>query len=1293
MDTDAPPPPKKTTSRWKRWLKRLSLGLLALFLLLAVFHRPLIFEGTRYFVVRAAKQQNLDIDYKIEGSIFSTLTIKELKGTPTEPGPIQRLEIGTIDLKYSLWGLIRKGIPALLQTVVVKDVFVEITPGEPPPPPKQEEPQALKFPALFPETLMIENINFLSHAPTGDTALAGLYFTLLPDRPGVFKIQTLDIPGVRRWEGIAGNTTFRDRNLLLTDLVIGPEIALRKFNLDASKLGEAELGLALDGTFFGGATTLQASIADLNATNRMNVTADIVGISFTSVSDYLNLNLPVRGELQRFHLVFTGEPEKPVGWAGEIGVDLGGIELSPLKVASIKLETRLGEGKATVTTEILPDDRNSIRLNADAALPEKLDGFAKTTITGHLDAALPELGLLTATLPQVVTGDANLGADFRMEAGRLTADAVLKSALIAAATVEIKQTEFTIHAEKNLEATGPAFRELTTRLDGGIASLRFGDYTADAFLLKLATTDDAVKLEELSLKKVGNTVFVKADYTLPEDMTSFQKQPLMASLKVDAPELQAFLAPDSATTLRGRFLMVGDVAAQDGVCDADLTLEGREIESVGLTVRTLDGRIVVTKNQARLDPFTIVLNDRNRISAQFDGGLTDPYAYKGSLDVQLQDLAVFQPLLGEGPNAPVLGGALTVSWQGQGEALKQNTGSAKIELTNGRFGDQRNLTAFLSATYTPETIAIPEIRASSDLASLGLALNWQDKKLNLTNLIVRQQRLTVLTGSGEIPLDLAQVQNPNALIPNDQPLRLTLRTDNLDLRTLLTQLGQRPPPVTGTVNLAVNAEGTLNELLANVSLRANRLQSTAAANFAPADIVFDANLRDDRLALDGTVRQRLIQPLRITGSIPLDVAKIRESQAIDPNTPLSVDVNLPRSSLAFLSTLVPAIRQSRGDAEIALRIRGTMAKPDLSGSVQANLSTLRFADQSLPPVGNFGLGISFTGDRLTINRCRGGLAGGFFEVGGGVNFASLNNPILDLRLQTRNALVLQNDDVTARVSSDVRVTGPMNAGSVTGTVWVTRSRFFRNIDILPIGLPGRPAPQPRAEPAVISFPNPPLRDWKFDVAIKTADPFLVQGNLANGRIILDLRLGGTGRDPWMDGSVLIEQLTASLPFSRLEIGSSKVHFQRDQPFVPMLDIRGTSTIREYDVGVTIYGSAYDPQAIFTSDPPLPQAEIVSLIATGMTTQQLSSDPNALAGRAAFLVLQKAYNNIFRRNKPPSNNDSFLSRIQFDVGVTDPKTGKQSTSIRIPLSDQFMLTGGLDVGGNFRGQVKYLLRFQ
>jgi autotransporter translocation and assembly factor TamB len=537
------------------------------------------------------------------------------------------------------------------------------------------------------------------------------------------------------------------------------------------------------------------------------------------------------------------------------------------------------------------------------------------------------------------------------------------------------------------------------------------------------------------------------------------------------------------------------------------------------------------------------------------------------------------------------------------------------------------------------------------------------------------------------------MQNVDRLVPNDEPLKLALRTRDLDLRKLFMQLGQKQPAVTGLVNLDVNAEGTLDELTAKAVLRATRIQSTDAVQLDPATVTLNLEARGDRLILDGSVQQRLIQPLRISGNVPFDIVAFKTNQKIDPQTPVDLRVIMPRSSLAFLSTLVPAIRQIRETAMIDVGVGGTIAQPNLSGAISADLPVLRFADPILPPVADAALQINFTRDRVTIARCGGRIGGGSFAATGEIGLQRLDDPILALRLSTQNALILQNDDLSIRATSDLQINGPLNSASVTGNVFATRSGFFRNIDILPIGLPGRPVPQPPEQTVFVSFPDPPLRDWKFDVSVRTQDPFLVLSNLANGRVTMDLKLGGTGLRPWLDGTVFVEQLVATLPFSRLQIESGFIYFRRDQPFLPILNLRGTSTIRDYNVTVYITGPVTAPEAIFSSDPPLAQADIVSLIATGSTTQELSRDPNALAGRAAILLFQKIYRSVFRRNKPPSPNESFLSRVRFEVGTTDPKTGRQSVSLGVPLSNQVVLAGGVDVGGNFRGQIKYLVRFK
>ena len=115
------------------------------------------------------------------------------------------------------------------------------------------------------------------------------------------------------------------------------------------------------------------------------------------------------------------------------------------------------------------------------------------------------------------------------------------------------------------------------------------------------------------------------------------------------------------------------------------------------------------------------------------------------------------------------------------------------------------------------------------------------------------------------------------------------------------------------------------------------------------------------------------------------------------------------------------------------------------------------------------------------------------------------------------------------------------------------------------------------------------------------------------------------------------------------------------------------------------------QAIFTSEPPLAQEEIISLIATGSTRQELSSS-NVLAGRAAMLLVQQLYRKVFKKGQPTETNPVF-NRLDLDLGTVDPRTGQQQATVRFKISDQLVFTGDVGVHGDFRGRLKYLIRFR
>ncbi|PYL69070.1 MAG: hypothetical protein DMF28_04615, partial [Verrucomicrobia bacterium] len=489
----------------------------------------------------------------------------------------------------------------------------------------------------------------------------------------------------------------------------------------------------------------------------------------------------------------------------------------------------------------------------------------------------------------------------------------------------------------------------------------------------------------------------------------------------------------------------------------------------------------------------------------------------------------------------------------------------------------------------------------------------------------------------------------------------------------------------------LDAQGTIADLNARLDVLARDLRSEQWPKMEPATFELSAQTAKNQLTASGKLQQARVQPVEINASMPFDVPKIVRARKLPDDTPITAKARVPRTSVNFIRQFVPELEQLDGDLGLDVGVGGTLGNPVLSGAGDMTVNVARFTNATLPALQNFNARLTFAQNALSLERFGGDLAGGPFRMSGRVTFPKLTEPTLDLQLKANSVLLARNDTLTARADADVKITGPFAAATVTGNVAMTNSHFLKNIDLIPIGLPGRPAPQPPSERPEFSMPTPPLRDWKFDVAIKTKDPVLIHGNLATGRATGDLKLTGTGLRPELQGEVRMQNVEATLPFSRLEVSRGSLTFDPSDSMNPRIDLEGTSVIRDYTVRVYVYGTLLSPEAIFTSEPPLAQEEIISLISTGATRQELSSG-NVLAGRAAMLLMQQLYRKIVKKGEPTESNTAF-NRLDLDLGTVDPRTGQQQATVRFKIDDHLVLTGDVGVRGDFRGKLKYLIRFR
>ncbi|HEY3660711.1 MAG TPA: translocation/assembly module TamB domain-containing protein, partial [Candidatus Udaeobacter sp.] len=963
------------------------------------------------------------------------------------------------------------------------------------------------------------------------------------------------------------------------------------------------------------------------------------------------------------------------------------------------------------------EETNEFHLRGSMQMPAMFADFGRTPTNLEISGTAPDLERLTAGTAVTLTGSAQFSGKINIVNANVQATLGVTASRLGFQDGTIDKLTCTLSASKGVARGGtkrPWFAELRTATEFNLIDIRYRDYIFDSAEGSFNSSDDVFGLDRLNLRRKQNELTLSGRYLLPAEVSKFTSQPVQIDVRLNAADAGDFWVGDSPTRVSGPLQLQGQLQWKEEVATGQISLSGANLKMRDLVFRQLSSQCSIANNVVYLNDFSAILNDTDFVNANGMLNLRRPYHYSGKISANVANLATIQPLLRASGNQNALAGAIKVDWEGSGNAETfKNSGKLNLVLQKGRYGNLQGLQANIDASYSPDGLDVPVIFfATSDMDFNAIARTKNDTleidKIQLNQIGAESQRSGRTRGPAEgtnpaqqrtnyaygyvsIPFVWRNLGTKSAVVPSSGKVSLIMRSENLDLKRLAHDVGM-PPGITGVVNAKLDGDGTIGDLKTRLDVQARDLRNELWPKMEPATFELTAQIAQNRLTTAGKLQQPRIQPLEITATMPFDVPKIIQARGFPDDTPITAKARLPRSSVNFVRQFVPDLQQLDGDLGLDVDVNGTFGHPVLSGAGDMTVNVARFTNATLPTLRGFNVRFSFRDNVLGLDRFGGDLAGGPFNMSGRVTFAKLTDPILDLEMRAQSVLIARNDTLTARADGDVRVTGPFAAATVSGNVALTNSRFLKNIDLIPIGLPGRPAPQPPTErPEFFSLPGPPFRDWKFDVAIKTKDPVLIRGNLATGEATTDLKLTGTGLKPGLQGMVHMEDVEATLPFSRLNVSQGSLTFNPKDSTNPTINLQGTSVIRDYTVRVYVYGTLLSPQAIFTSEPPLPQEEIISLIATGTTRRELSTG-NVLAGRAAMLLVQQLYRKVVKKGEPTDSNTVF-NRLDLDLGTVDPRTGQQQATVRFKITDQLVLTGDVGVRGDFRGKLKYLIRFR
>jgi translocation and assembly module TamB len=201
-------------------------------------------------------------------------------------------------------------------------------------------------------------------------------------------------------------------------------------------------------------------------------------------------------------------------------------------------------------------------------------------------------------------------------------------------------------------------------------------------------------------------------------------------------------------------------------------------------------------------------------------------------------------------------------------------------------------------------------------------------------------------------------------------------------------------------------------------------------------------------------------------------------------------------------------------------------------------------------------------------------------------------------------------------------------------------------------------------------PDPDLAATELNVSVQGEDALRVRNNVADLSGDLELVVRGTLADPALFGQVELDE-GGEIVYAENEYTVSRglLTFANPYQIDPVIDLVATTEVRNYDIILNLAGTLDRLDVSFTSDPPLADLEVVSLLTVGRPIGEgalVSGDPAAgdpaaggadqaaqqlLYGQAASLVSERV-NTLFgfdRFRLSPASGTSGTSSLAVTVG--------------------------------------------
>jgi translocation and assembly module TamB len=549
-------------------------------------------------------------------------------------------------------------------------------------------------------------------------------------------------------------------------------------------------------------------------------------------------------------------------------------------------------------------------------------------------------------------------------------------------------------------------------------------------------------------------------------------------------------------------------------------------------------------------------------------------------------------------------------------------------------------------------------------------------------------------GSFDNPRMTASFQIPQLVIQNQTITGLKLQADLADHIAHATL-------ISSAVNTSIQAKATVTlagDYLADASIdtQAIPLQPLLAV-YAPEQAANLTGQTELHATLHGPLKNKNLLEAHVT--VPVLKLDYDKSIELAATSPIHVDykngvVNLQRAaiqgtdtnlqfqgsipvagngpmSLMLLGTVNlqlaqlfdPDVRAS-GELKFNINSQGAANDPGLGGQVEIVNAALTSADL---PVGlQHGNGvITLTRNRLNITKFQGQIGGGAITAQGGVTLQPKVQ--FDLGVAAQGLRMIYPQGVREGIDADMRLSGSTEDALLSGSVDLSDLSFTSAFDLNSF--------ISQLSGGVSSPPSQGFsQSLRLNLAVRsTNDISLVSRTLSVGGTA-NLQVRGTASTPVILGRVNLNNGDIILNGDRFVLDGGTVEFVNPSETQPVVNLSLKTTIQQYDVYLRFNGPIDQLRTNYSSDPALPSADIINLLAFGQTTEAstVNNASSTTSQTAASLVASQVSSQVTSR----------VSKIagisQLSISPVLGGGSNQSSSADANITVQQRVTGNLFV---------------